>query len=116
MIYLQVKILFLNHLLLLRVQILSMGAVHSADIEYAMGNLATNTAFAWNEDGYKVQHTFMNYYINFIKYLNPNGEGLPAWSAINGQNVAPVMQIDVVSGEKADANLEKAYQLLDEIL
>lgn len=92
------------------------GAVHSADIEYAMGNLATNKVFAWNDDDYKVQHTFMNYYINFVKTGNPNGEGLPAWSAINGQEVAPVMQIDVESGEKADAQLEAAYRLLDELL
>ncbi len=92
------------------------GAVHSADIEYAMGNLATNTVFAWNEDDYKVQHTFMNYYINFIKYFDPNGEGLPAWSSITGAAIAPVMQIDVVSGEKVDAQNEAAYKLLDEIL
>ena len=92
------------------------GAVHSADIEYAMGNLATNTVFAWNEDDYKVQNTFMNYYINFIKTGNPNGEGLPAWTAINGQEVAPVMQIDVESAEKADAQIEAAYRLLDELL
>lgn len=93
-----------------------MGAVHSADIEYAMGNLATNKVFAWNEDDYKVQHTFMNYYINFITRLDPNGEGLPAWTPINGQTNPSVMQIDVVSGEKVDAQLEAAYRLLDEIL
>lgn len=92
------------------------GAVHSADIEYAMGNLATNKVFAWNEDDYKVQNTFMGYYINFITYLDPNGEGLPAWTAINGYNVAPVMQIDVVSGERSNPQLEAAYRLLDEIL
>ena len=92
------------------------GAVHSADIEYAMGNLATNTAFAWNEDDYKVQNTFMNYYINFIKYFNPNGEGLAPWTSMTESEVAPVMQIDVVSGEKVDDQLEAAYKLLDEIL
>ena len=26
------------------------GAVHSADIEYAMGNLATNKVFAWTDE------------------------------------------------------------------
>ncbi len=92
------------------------GAVHSADIEYAMGNLATNKVFAWNEDDYKVQETFMNFYINFISTFNPNGEGLPTWNTINDKEVAPVMQIDVVSEEKADAQLEAAYKLLDEIL
>lgn len=92
------------------------GAVHSADIEYAMGTLATNTVFAWNEDDYKVQSTFNNIYINFIKTGNPNGEGVPSWTSLTGQEIAPVMQIDVESGEKADAQLEAAYRLLDEIL
>lgn len=92
------------------------GAVHSADIEYAMGNLATNTVFAWNEDDYKVQETFMNFYINFIKTGNPNGEGLPQWDAINGKEVAPVMQIDVESVQTTDAQMEAAYKLLDQLL
>ena len=30
------------------------GAVHSAEIEYAMGNLATNKVYAWTPDDYKV--------------------------------------------------------------
>jgi len=91
------------------------GAVHSADIEYAMGNLKTNSAFEWTEEDFAVSQTFMHFYINFIKNLDPNGEGLPVWRPINGEPVAPVMQIDVVSEEKVDEANEKAYQLLDEI-
>lgn len=91
------------------------GAVHSADIEYAMGNLKTNKVYAWTDDDYKVENTFLNFYVNFIKNYNPNGEGLPTWQPINGQEVAPVMQIDVQSELKADADMEKAYRLLDEI-
>src|SRR5262249_42175922 len=30
------------------------GAVHSAEIEYAMGNLATNHVFAWTPEDYRV--------------------------------------------------------------
>lgn len=92
-----------------------MGAVHSADIEYAMGNLKTNLVYDWQPEDFQVEQTFMHIYINFIKTGNPNGEGVPAWTAMNGQEVAPVMQIDVESGEKADANLENAYKLLDAI-
>lgn len=88
------------------------GAVHSADIEYAMGNLSTNLVYAWTPEDRQVEQTFMGYYINFIKNFNPNGPGLPEWSAMNGQEVAPVMQIDVVSEQKADAQLEAAYKLL----
>lgn len=91
------------------------GAVHSADIEYAMGNLRTNLVYDWQPEDFAVEQTFMHFYINFVKTGNPNGEGLPEWPAINGAEVAPVMQIDVVSEVKADAQLEKAYQTLDEV-
>ena len=70
------------------------GAVHSADIEYQMGTLSTNPVFAWNETDYKVSKIFMTYFLNFIKTGNPNGNGLPKWDAINGQEFAPVMLID----------------------
>jgi len=89
------------------------GAVHSADIEYAMGNLATNEFYDWQEEDYAISKLFLAYYANFCKYGNPNGEGLPTWTPINGKDVAPVMQIDVVSGEKADAALENAYRTLE---
>ena len=79
------------------------GAVHSADIEYAMGNLATNEYYDWQEEDYAISKLFLSYYANFCKFGNPNGEGLPTWTPINGQDVAPVMYIDVTSAEKADA-------------
>lgn len=89
------------------------GAVHSADIEYAMGNLASNEYYDWQDEDYAISKLFLTFYANFCKYGNPNGEGLPTWTPINGQDVAPVMQIDVVSGEKADAAMENAYRTLE---
>src|SRR5206468_3664581 len=62
------------------------GAVHSAEIEYAMGNLSTNKVFAWTPDDYTVSKTIQNYFANFIKTGNPNGAGLPQWPEINGKN------------------------------
>ena len=72
------------------------GAVHSAEIEYALGNLATNKTYGWTEDDYKVSKTMQGYFANFIKTGNPNGTGLPVWPMITGANV-PVMHIDVSS-------------------
>lgn len=92
------------------------GAVHSADIEYAMGNLDTNIFYDWNADDKKVEQTFMHAYINFVKTGNPNGEGVPEWHSITGAEVAPVMIIDTESKEVADADLEARYQLLDSVL
>ena len=55
------------------------GAVHSAEIEYAMGNLASNTVYAWTDEDYLVSKTMQQYFANFIKTGDPNGKGLPNW-------------------------------------
>ncbi len=90
------------------------GAVHSADIEYAMGNLATNGYFDWQEEDYAVSKTFLSFYANFCKTGNPNGDGLPTWTPINNSlDNAPVMQIDVESKEVASSALERAYRTLE---
>jgi len=88
------------------------GAVHSADIEYAMGNLDTNEFYDWTEDDYAISDLFLSYYANFCKTGNPNGEGLPQWDSMTGAEVAPVMQIDVVSEQVASAQTENAYRTL----
>ncbi len=92
------------------------GAVHSADIEYAMGNLSTNTVFAWNADDYAVSDIFESYYVNFIKTGNPNGLGLPEWTPINGQAIAPVMQIDINTCQKSDPDMQKRYEIIDKAI
>jgi para-nitrobenzyl esterase len=55
------------------------GAVHSAEIEYALGNLDTNPLYAWTDDDRKVSVTMNGYFANFIKTGDPNGGGLPIW-------------------------------------
>ena len=57
----------------------SRGAVHSAEIEYAMGNLDYNKVYAWTPDDYQVSKVMQEYFANFIKTGNPNGLGLPKW-------------------------------------
>ena len=91
------------------------GAVHSADIEYAMGTLDTNEFYDWQPEDYAISKLFLSYYANFCKTGNPNGEGLPEWSSITKENcdAAPVMIIDVESKEVCCAQKENAYRTLE---
>ena len=91
------------------------GAVHSADIEYAMGTLDTNEYYDWQDEDYAISKLFLTYYANFCKTGNPNGEGLPQWTAITKDNLdaAPVMKIDVESKEVSSPERENAYRTLE---
>lgn len=85
------------------------GAVHSAEIEYALGNLAVNDVYAWTDDDYRVSATMQDYFANFIKKADPNGPGLPEWP------VAQVMRLDVQSRAQPDTTRAR-YMFLDQFL
>ncbi len=91
------------------------GAVHSADIEYAMGTLPTNRIYDWQPEDYMISDIFSQYYVNFVKTGNPNGLGLVEWPSTNGKTVAPVLQIDVNTTVKADEQMEKRYEFIDQL-
>ena len=91
------------------------GAVHSADIEYAMGTLPTNRIYDWQPEDYMISDIFSQYYVNFVKTGNPNGLGLVDWPSTNGKAVAPVLQIDVNTEVKADEQMEKRYEFIDKL-
>ncbi len=87
------------------------GAAHSAEIEYALGNLGSNDVYAWTPDDYKVSTLMQSYFANFIKKANPNGAGLSEWPAITSSRV---MRIDVESRAEAD-NTRARYLFLDQL-
>lgn len=60
-------------------QPLPLGAVHSAEIEYALGNLDVNPRYTWTDADRAVSTTMSGYFARFIRSGNPNGSGLPAW-------------------------------------
>jgi para-nitrobenzyl esterase len=90
------------------------GAVHSAEIEYTLGNLATNKVYAWTADDYRVSKTIEEYFANFVKAGNPNGPGLPNWPEMTPSGPSQVMQIDVESVAKPEQGRER-YRFLDRI-
>ena len=92
------------------------GAVHSSDIEYAMGNLPTNRIYDWQPEDYEVAAVFQSYYANFIKTGNPNGLGLIDWPAVNGKAVPPVLQLDVNCVVTRDSQLQQRYEVMNSIL
>jgi para-nitrobenzyl esterase len=72
------------------------GAVHSAEIEYALGNLKLNEVYAWTKDDYRVSELMQTYFANFIKKADPNGAGEPQWPPLTATSEnARVMRLDV---------------------
>jgi para-nitrobenzyl esterase len=85
------------------------GAVHSAEIEYAMGNLDSNKVYAWTPEDYKVSKTMQEYFANFIKTGNPNGGDLPQWPQFN-QGRRLIIDVDT----RAEEDKTRArYEFLD---
>jgi para-nitrobenzyl esterase len=73
------------------------GAVHSAEIEYALGNLKAHPAYQWQDSDFKVSGLMQSYFVNFIKTGNPNTTSLPEWPLFSANkqlniNVKPIVE------------------------
>ena len=90
------------------------GAVHSAEIEYALGNLPTNKVYAWTPDDYAVSKQMQAYFANFIKTGNPNGAGLPTWTALQADGTGPTLRIDVKTQQLPETERGR-YELLRQL-
>lgn len=88
------------------------GAPHACEIEYAMGNLHLVNLFAWTPQDYMVSDTMMNYFANFIKTGNPNGQNLPKWEKVLGTDTHPTfINIDVET--KSQTGNDNRYHFHD---
>jgi para-nitrobenzyl esterase len=90
------------------------GAVHSAEIEYALGNLGSNKVFAWTPDDYQVSKTMQAYFANFIKTSNPNSAGLPTWPALKPGAGGQLLHLDVQTKAVPDQTRDR-YLLLEQL-
>ena len=91
----------------------AIGAPHACEIEYCMGNLHLVDDYSWTSEDFKVSETMQNYFANFIKTGNPNGEGLPKWDAAEAKDgMPPVMVIDTESKQLRAGN-DARYKFLD---
>lgn len=59
------------------------GAAHMTEIQYTQNNLYNVYYGQWQADDYVIADKMSGYWGNFIKYGNPNGDGLVAWEENN---------------------------------
>jgi para-nitrobenzyl esterase len=90
------------------------GAAHSAEIQYAMGNLKLDDRYAWEPADFKVSETMQAYFVNFIKTGNPNGKGMPEWPSYTAAGNYQIMKIDVESKAMPQPHRDR-YLALDAI-
>ncbi|MGB5228736.1 MAG: carboxylesterase family protein [Eudoraea sp.] len=89
------------------------GAPHACEIEYCMGNLHLVDDYAWTEDDFMVSETMQNYFANFIKTANPNGENLANWPSAAAKDSSPPVMILNMESEAKKATNDARYEFLD---
>ncbi len=88
----------------------SLSNYHAGEIPYAYGNLWRHPGL-YNEDDYKLSDIMQQYFVNFAKTGDPNGEGLPKWEARTVDNNL-LLQLDTKIKMTEDPN-EKLYDIID---
>lgn len=91
---------------------IQLGATHSSEIEYALGNLKFNKVYAWQPEDHKLSELMQNYWVNFVKKGDPNGSGLPEWPPSDPAGHYQVMRLDVEAHAAPD-RLRSRYEFLD---
>lgn len=82
------------------------GATHSAEIEYALGNLDVNKLYLWQEADYQVSKLMQQYFANFIKFGDPNGEDLPSWPEFSEDKF---MTLSIIPEAQSTDTLKRRY-------
>ena len=88
----------------------SLSNYHAGDIPYAYGNLWRHPGLYSDED-YALSEVMQNYYVNFAKTGNPNGEGLPDWQMRDKDNTKVLRLSEDIT--MIDDPNEKIYEVLD---
>lgn len=89
-----------------------LGAFHSDDIEYVFGTLDTRPGAKWRPEDRKLSKEIGEYWTNFARTGNPNGDDLPHWPTYNAADNWQVMQLNAISEAKPDTRRAR-YLFLD---
>ena len=90
------------------------GAAHSTEIEYALGNLATNQIYRWAPEDYRLSELMQAYFANFVKTGNPNGAGLLAWPALKPAGGSETLRLDA-NPYLTSTTGQQRYELLEQL-
>jgi para-nitrobenzyl esterase len=80
----------------------SMGAFHSDDIEYVFGTLDSRPDAHWRPEDRQLSDQIQQYWINFARTGNPNGDSLPKWPAYRAVDDWQVMHLSANSQARPD--------------
>ena len=90
------------------------GTYHSGEMVYCYNNFAKQYKdFAYNESDYQLGKIMSNYWANFAKTGDPNGEGLPEWAPYSENST--VMELGEHVGQIEDKYLA-LYDLIDQFI
>ena len=80
----------------------SIGAFHSDEIEYVFGNLDSRSGAVWRPEDNALSDLMQAYWVNFAATGNPNGAGVPHWSAYAAPGNWQVMHLKAEPALESD--------------
>ena len=83
---------------------------HAGELPYAYGNLWRHPGL-YNDEDYELSEIMQQYWVNFAKTGDPNGEGLPEWK-MRSLDQDQLLQLDTEIKMIDDPNI-KLYEIID---
>ncbi|MBE6719757.1 MAG: carboxylesterase family protein, partial [Ruminococcaceae bacterium] len=88
----------------------SLRANHGGEMPYAYGNLWRHKD-KYDDSDFELSETMQNYWVNFVKTGNPNGDNLPRWEKYT-KTQKQILQLDT-EVRMTDDPYNKLYKIID---